>query len=221
MATGEWVAWLNADDVYLPGSFLKVAEAASPKNEPITWIVGTTIYTNSELIETGRFVPSLYTSHGHDSHYEQLGWINFVCTKQSGIALPQPSSFWKRSTVMEAGGIDESLNYAMDHELYGRLAYHGYRPVLLKEALACFRKHENQKTTKFPVAFWEEELTIANNWVRMTNGTEKQALEKYASWLQRKIKNYPYLSSYKSLLSWFKKIVKILFPSDKKNKGNY
>ncbi|MGD0877000.1 MAG: glycosyltransferase family 2 protein [Anaerolineales bacterium] len=212
-ATGEWVAWLNADDVYLPGAFFRVAETASIKNESITWIVGTTIYTDSELIETGRFVPSLYTAPGRDSHYKKSGWVDFVCTKRAGIALPQPSSFWKRGTVMEAGGVDESLKYAMDHELYGRLAYHGYRPVLLEEALACFRKHENQKTTKFPVAFWEEELTITNNWVKLTNGTEKRALQKYASWLDRKIKYYPYLYVYKSLLSRFKNIVKTLFPS--------
>jgi glycosyltransferase involved in cell wall biosynthesis len=218
-ATGEWVAWLNADDVYLPGALFRVAEAVSKKNEPITWIVGTTIFTNSELIEIGRFLPSLYTAPGRDSHYKQLGWVDFVCTKRAGISLPQPSSFWKRSTVMKAGGVDESLKYAMDHELYGRLAYHGNRPILLEEALAFFRRHGSQKTAKFPLVFWQEELTVAYNWVKLTNGTEKQALEKYASWLHRKIQNYPYLSSYKSLLFRFKKIVKTLFPAVKKMKA--
>jgi len=218
-ATGEWVAWLNADDVYLPGAFFKVAEAASKKDGPIPWIVGTTIYTDSDLIETGRFAPRWYSASGRDSHYKQLGWVDFVCTKRSGIALPQPSSFWKRSSVMKAGGIDETLKYAMDHELYGRLAYHGYRPVLLAEALACFRKHDSQKSAKYPLVFWQEELSVVYNWVKLTTGTEKRALEKYASWLDRKIKNYPYESFYKSLISRFKKIVKTLFPAVKKMKA--
>jgi glycosyltransferase involved in cell wall biosynthesis len=210
LATGEWVAWLNADDVYLPGAFFTVANTASNKNESITWIVGTTIHTNSELIETGRFVPSLYTAPGRDSHYKQSGWIDFVCTKRSGIALPQASSFWKRSIIIEAGGIDESLNYAMDHELYGRLAYHGYHPILLEDALACFRKQPEQKSANYPLVFWEEELKIVYNWVGRVDGVEKEKLQHYGTLLRKRIKWQPFTNFLQSLLAPLKKCLKRL-----------
>jgi glycosyltransferase involved in cell wall biosynthesis len=210
LATGDWVAWLNADDVYLPGAFFKVANSASNKNESITWIVGTTIYTNSELIETRRFVPSLYTTSRRDSHYKQSGWIDFVCTKCSGIALPQPSSFWKRSIVIEAGGIDESLKYVMDHELYGRLAYHGYHPILLKDALTYFRKHPEQKSVNYPLVFWEEELQIVYNWVDRVDGVEKEKLQHYETLLEKRIKWQPFTKFLRSLLTPLKKYLKRL-----------
>jgi glycosyltransferase involved in cell wall biosynthesis len=212
-ATGEWVAWLNADDAYLPGALYNVATAALKNNQFVSWIVGTTIVTDSKLRETGQFVPSLYTASGRDRKYRPSGWTDFVCTKRSGIALPQQSSFWLRSAVVKAGGVDESLHYAMDHELYGRLAYHGYRPVLLEEALACFRLHEEQKTTRFPVTFWREELTVVYNWMKLTNGTEQQTLEKYSNWLNQQIKNYPFRSLSQSIISMLSRIAKVIFPS--------
>ncbi|NWG34852.1 MAG: glycosyltransferase [Chloroflexi bacterium] len=195
-ATGDWIAWLNADDLYLENALPLIASAIVRSPEPVFWIVGATIFTDPDLHEISQFPPHLYTSPGRDRNYIPTGWIDFVCTKRSGIALPQPSSFWKRDIVIEVGGIDETLKYAMDHELYGRLAYHGFRPVLIGQALACFRMHSAQKTVNFPIVFWEEELEIVRHWMRRVEGDEKQRLESYALWLERYIKNYPVRSFY-------------------------
>lgn len=199
-ATGDWVAWLNTDDIYLPGALWQVAATILQAPEPLSWVVGATIHTDSELREVDEFKPHLYTAPGRDMSYAPMGWLDFVCTKRSGIALPQPSSFWRRDAVMRAGGINESMRYAMDHELYGRLAYHAFRPVLIEQALACFRAHEGQKTADFPVAFWQEELEIVYNWASRVNAADKQKLERYGAWLARQIKFYPYRSFLKKML---------------------
>jgi glycosyltransferase involved in cell wall biosynthesis len=191
-ATGQIMAWLNADDLYYPGAFLQVADAAVQKNAK--WIVGITIMGDYALHEIYRFKPSLYTAFGRDPFYTPSGWIDFVCTKKSGIALPQPSSFWWRELVIEAGGIDESLKYAMDHELYGRLARLGYRPILLDAPLAFFRLHAQQKTKDFPILFWKEELKVVRNWMDQTEGPDKIKLLKYSGWLDHKIKLHPYFA---------------------------
>lgn len=212
-ATGDWIAWLNADDIYLPDAFSKVAELILQSAKPVSWIVGTTIFTDLELREIGRFEPSLYTAPGRDMNYEPMGWIDFVCTKRAGIALPQPSSFWLRSAVLQAGGIDESLRYALDHELYGRLAYQGFHPFLFKEPLACFRTHPEQKTANFPIAFWKEELKIVYKWADRANGLEKKKLEIYGVWLDKQIKYYPYKPFYQSMKSRFRNVLKLMFGS--------
>jgi len=212
-ATGEWVAWLNADDVYLPNALHNVAEAVLNKNGSIAWIVGATIYTDSELVGVGRFTPSLSAKPRRAGSDKPADWMDFVCTKRSGVALPQPSSFWKRTAVMEAGGIDESLKYAMDHELYGRLAYLGYRPVLLDQALTCFRMHKEQKSTNFPVAFWQEELQVVYKWVVRTDGKEKGQLKRYGVFLENRIKWQPFVIFLQSMLSPFKNWLKRLLQS--------
>lgn len=212
-AAGDWIAWLNADDIYLQHTFFKIAATIAQSVDPLVWIVGTTVFTDPDLHEIGRFEPSLYTAVGRDTNYDPMGWIDFVCTKRSGIALPQPSSFWQRSAVIQAGGIDESLRYAMDHELYGRLAYQGFRPLLLEEPLACFRTHPEQKTTNFPAAFWKEELKIVYNWVTRANSLEKEKLEIYGTWLDRQIKYHPYNAFYQSAKSRIRNVLKFIFGS--------
>jgi glycosyltransferase involved in cell wall biosynthesis len=212
-ATGDWIAWINADDIYLQSAISNVAATITQSARPVSWIVGATIFTDPELREMDRFKPDLYTAAGRDINYEPMGWIDFVCTKRSGISLPQPSSFWLRSAVKQAGGIDESLRYAMDHELYGRLAYQGFRPVLIDEALACFRMHPEQKTAKFPIIFWQEELKIVYNWIDRVDGIDKLKLENYGVWLDRFIKYYPYRKFYQSTKSRFRIVLKFLFRS--------
>ena len=212
-ATGDWIAWLNSDDIYLPDALFKIATTIAQSTQPIAWIVGTTIYTDQELRETARFEPGVYITSGKQKKYDVLSWIDFVCVKRSRITLPQPSSFWLRSAVLQAGGIDESLIYAMDLELYGRLAYQGFRPVLLKEVLACFRTHHEQKTSNYPIPFWEEELKIVSNWVDRDNGMQKEKLERYGIWLEEQIKCHPYQVIYESTEIRFKNLLKSIFPS--------
>jgi glycosyltransferase involved in cell wall biosynthesis len=212
-ATGDWIAWLNSDDIYLPDTFSKITTTISRSTNPVSWIVGATVFTDLELQERDRFEPSMYTAPGRDLNYQPMGWIDFVCTKRSGIALPQPSSFWLRSAVIQAGGIDESLRYAMDHELYGRLAYQGFRPILLSEGLACFRTHLEQKTANFPITFWQEELKIVYKWTDRVEGMEKECLVNYGVWLDKQIKYYPYRVFYQSAKSKFRKILKFMFGS--------
>lgn len=208
-ATGEWVAWINADDLYFPDTFKTIAGIIK-KNKTTSWVVGSTVYIDNDFNKIGEFIPELYTANGRDKKYQRGEWLDFVCTKRSGIALSQPASFWRREAVVKAGYIDETLQYAMDHELYGRLAYQGFRPVLHKKPLACFRIHDQQKSTNYPVAFWEEELKIVYNWAHRVNGVEKKKLEDYGEWLNRRIKLYPYMSIYRSVKTKIKKILKFM-----------
>jgi len=60
---------------------------------------------------------------------------------------------------------------------------------LISQSLACFRTHKEQKTSKFPVIFWKEELRSAEIWQQqeLTPG-EKQALDKYVTWFAQLIR---------------------------------
>lgn len=185
-ATGTILAWLNADDIYLPGALFHVANAFLESEAE--WIVGITSVTDINLRVLDRFVPQINTGHWKAKDFRTHGWLDFVMTHQSGTALPQLSSFWSKKAITKAGGIDESLRYAMDHDLYGRLAYAGYRPKLVPQTLACFRSHQQQKTSEFPFVFWKEELRSVKRWQQQVlTADEKQALNDYEAWFSRYI----------------------------------
>jgi glycosyltransferase involved in cell wall biosynthesis len=190
-ATGDWIAWLNADDIYLPNAVFHITKTILQATASINWIVGTTIVCDENSREKDRFYPSLGLTAVNDMVSESVNWMDYVCTKRSGVALPQPSSFWRRNTLGQVGWLNESLHYVMDHELYGRLAHRGFRPVLLDKPLACFRMHDAQKTMDFPVKFWKEELDIVRDWEKILTGMERKLMNDYGDWLERQIRIYP------------------------------
>lgn len=168
--TGDWMAWLNSDDIFLPGALWTVARAIRG-GTGCDWIVGAVDFVDAGLNPVGVFKPICRTDD----------WLDFVCTKRkSGTALPQAGSFWSRKAWNAAGQLDESLHYAMDHEYWGRFAYLGFRPVCLQQSLASFRLHQQAKTADGESEFFAEELTIVDNWLRKVNiSNEAQVLSNY------------------------------------------
>lgn len=195
LATGEWVAWINADDIYTQDALIKIAKIIKD-NKETSWIVGSTLYVDNEFNIIGKFNPELYSANGNDAYYKKNGWLDYVCTKRSGIALPQPSSFWKREAINEVGLLDESLQFAMDHELYGRLAKHGLTPYIFRMPIALFRIHTNQKTSQSPNLFMKEEKLIVKRLILNVPWIDKFILGKYLIWFNA----YLLKKKYKSLL---------------------
>lgn len=186
-ATGDWVAWLNSDDYYLARSFGNTMQYAA-FHQDCSWIVGDTImarfhsFFSSEqsLFKArllGKKIAPEYTPPP-DS------WLDFICTKFSGLALPQPSSFWKKSLWDSVGGLDPAFHYAMDHELYGRFAHSGHRPHLINIPLAVFRLHADQKTTLESKKFTIDEILTIEKWENTgISRNERDILSRYKQWL--------------------------------------
>lgn len=169
VATGDWLAWLNSDDIYLPGSLWEVARTIQA-NESCNWVVGAVEFTDVDLKPLGDFAPVCHTDN----------WLDFVCTKRkNGTALPQAGSFWSRNAWNTAGQLDETFHYAMDHEYWGRLAYHGFRPICLKQPLAMFRLHKQAKTTQGDGNFLDEERKVIDNWIVRSTAYEARILIDY------------------------------------------
>lgn len=169
LATGDWLAWLNSDDIYLPGALWEVARIIQAKRE-CNWVVGVVEYADAALKQLGVFAPVCDTDN----------WLDFVCTKRkNGTALPQAGSFWSRKAWNAAGQLDESFHYAMDHEYWGRLAYHGFRPICLKQPLAMFRLHKQAKTARGYGNFLDEERKVIDNWIVRSTAYEARILNYY------------------------------------------
>ncbi|HYC71328.1 MAG TPA: glycosyltransferase [Opitutaceae bacterium] len=126
----DLMAWINSDDFYLPGALRFVAEYFA-RHPEVDAVYGHRILVDEESREVGRW----YLPRHRD---EVLRLVDFV---------PQETLFWRRRLWDRVGGLDPSLQFAMDWDLLLRFAAAGARIVRLPYFLGCFRLHAAQKTT--------------------------------------------------------------------------
>jgi glycosyltransferase involved in cell wall biosynthesis len=135
-ATGDIVAYLNADDLLLPGALHAVARVFT-MDPTAVWVTG-----KCRIIdETNREIRGLITAYK-----------NFWLSIHSRPALlvmdyiSQPATFWRAGILTRVGLLDESLHYVMDYDYWLKL-YAESPPVFIPEYLAAFRLHTQSKTT--------------------------------------------------------------------------
>ena len=109
MASGEIWAWLNSDDVYMPGA-VRTAVEAIEKNPGAGMVYGNSI-------KVDRFGNSLGI-HQPQEAYRQLPWLKNHIPPN----IPQPTAFMRADIVRQVGFIDTNLYYAMDYDLFFRIA---------------------------------------------------------------------------------------------------
>ena len=142
MAEGEILGWLNSDDLYLPGTLQAAANAF--RADPETAL----LYGDADYCDAQGRVIGRYPTEAFD--FRKLAWFNFLC---------QPSTFFRRAAFDAVGGLDETLQFAMDYDLFVRL---GKRfPVrYLPRTLSMYRLHEASKTVSGDVLLRNEEEAL-------------------------------------------------------------
>jgi GT2 family glycosyltransferase len=142
VATGEVVAHLHSDDYYLHSHVITTA-IRSLETHMAGWCYGRI----KEVIK-GKLIPELHETPEYSA--ARLLSRNFI---------PHPATFVRREWMIRAGGFDESLKYAMDYDLWLKLAKMG-RPVEIGEPLAAFRVHEGSLSSSNRVAAMEEDFHV-------------------------------------------------------------
>jgi glycosyltransferase involved in cell wall biosynthesis len=127
-ATGEIFAFINSDDLYLPGVFSEVL-AYFQEHTDCEWLCGDTVMFG-EGHRTELFQAVVPKSAAH-----ALSWA---------AHCPQPGMFWKRQLV--ASGFKEEWRYDFDHDLYIRLLLAGHKCHHLALPFAAYRLHPTSKT---------------------------------------------------------------------------
>jgi glycosyltransferase involved in cell wall biosynthesis len=141
-ATGDIVAYLNSDDVYLPGAFAAVARHFAA-HTGCEWVCGDTLMFGD--VATSLCVADVPRTAAHC-----MSWA---------YKAPQPGMFWKRGLL--DGGLAERWRYCFDHELYVRLLLAGHRCHHLPIPVAAYRLHAASKTVSEGDGFGREFDEIA------------------------------------------------------------
>jgi glycosyltransferase involved in cell wall biosynthesis len=134
-AKGDIIGWLNADDRYLSSCFVHVVEAF--EQNPDVDI----IYGDYRVVDKlGRVIR---TKH-------EIEFSKFILLYHRVLYIPTTSTFFRARVFEDENWLEERLQYAMDLELFIRLANRGYRFMHIPEVLADFRLQPNSKTCSAP-----------------------------------------------------------------------
>jgi glycosyltransferase involved in cell wall biosynthesis len=130
-AQGDIMAYLNSDDLLLPGALHYVAHWFS--RHPNVDVV----YSHRVLIDVKDREVGRWVLPPHDDRI--LGWADYV---------PQETLFWRRRIWEKTGAaMDESFQFALDWDLLLRFRAAGAQIVRLPRFLGAFRLHDAQKTS--------------------------------------------------------------------------
>lgn len=158
-ATGNVLAWLNSDDKLMPGSLDAVARAWADH--------GDVVVTGRCRVDGPR--PRVHRPTFTSAIDEPVGLpvadlLDLSGSWLAGRFFYQPEVFFPSSVYRAVGGVDPGLHFAMDYDLWIRLALAGTEIVVLDRELATFRKHPEQKTADRG-RLLEEMMATANAYV--------------------------------------------------------
>lgn len=142
-ATGEFFAWLNSDDTYHPGAVSQAVKFLLSHPE-----VGM-VYGDANLVDEKGAVIGKFPARQTD--YRRL--------KRGYVHIPQQASFFRASLWKQVGPLDPSIYFAMDYDLWRRIAR--LAPLkYLPQTWANFRLHASGKTSLADERCWPEMLRI-------------------------------------------------------------
>jgi GT2 family glycosyltransferase len=127
--TAPYVAWLNSDDIYLPGG-LKLLLAALEQHPEWPAAYGKAWNVDAQLKRTSKV------------------WVqSFSKTRLANrCIISQPATIIRRSAWQAVGGLDESLHLALDYDLWWRL-FTQFGPLgYVEKEIALNRNHDQTKT---------------------------------------------------------------------------
>lgn len=169
-ASGEIVAWLNSDDVYLPGALAMAASHLASHSEDVL-VYGDCGFTDDESNLVGEWVPGA------------------SCTTASllleGNKIPQPAAFMRATALAKASWVDPALHYIMDFALWCQLGLQGNLKYV-PGRLASFRDHAASKSVAEWSKFRQETIAWLAEWkeasLALTPQQHAEALRRLHIW---------------------------------------
>jgi glycosyltransferase involved in cell wall biosynthesis len=129
--SGQYLAWLNADDRYVPGAISAAIQRLDA--DPSAAL----LYGLGEFVDRDGGGAEPCAQVGPWSFERLVGTLNLVL---------QPATVFRRDAYLAVGGLDRSLHYVMDYDLWIRLGAR-YPVIFLPRLLAQARVYGETKTS--------------------------------------------------------------------------
>lgn len=143
-SSGEIVAWLNSDDIYLPGAIQKAVQAFQQHPE------AGLVYGNVISIDENARPFNLQTFQP----YTLKDLMSFRI-------ISQPAVFMRRAVLEQVGLLDLSYHYLLDHHLWLRMVQHA-PSAYIPQTLAAARYHAEAKNLAHTPEFGREAFRMVD-----------------------------------------------------------
>jgi glycosyltransferase involved in cell wall biosynthesis len=130
IANGDWILWLNADDMLMPNALHKFAQVVTA-NSGLDVVYGHINFMD----EKGTVIRTVY----HIPY-------NYNMTLY-GVYMPPSTGTLFRASLLKENPLDESYHYTMDTEWFLRCGKN-LKYFLINETLSCFRISSENKTAE-------------------------------------------------------------------------
>ncbi len=133
MATGDFLTWLNSDDVMLPGTLHLLNEYVH-KYPSYDWFMGNTVWMDKDgkIFRVGKMEK----------------WSDFF-TRRGLYSAGGPTAFFRKSLLERYGYLREDFHYSMDMELWDRFIENGVKFKRIKDYCWALRMHDMAKTSSY------------------------------------------------------------------------
>jgi hypothetical protein len=142
-ASGQYLNWLNSDDLLLPGALLAIAEISKLEND-------------IDIITGARFARCTATNveYVHIPWLEQ--WPFYVCGYPD---LPQETTFFSDKILNLAKPLDERMEYYFDTAFHAEALRFARKVAMTSAAFGVMHMYPEQKTARYdPSKVWEMQL---------------------------------------------------------------
>jgi glycosyltransferase involved in cell wall biosynthesis len=130
-ASGDVLAFLNADDFLLPGALATIAEVFAER--PVDVVSGHGYFA----LRSGELGVATYSDRWSATRF-----------RYGACVLLQPATFFRRETYQRAGGFRASGRVCWDMELWADMSARGARFATIDRFLAAFRLHDSSITAR-------------------------------------------------------------------------
>ena len=142
-ARGDILAWINSDDTYDAGA-VSAAVKFFQDHPDVGLVYGDTHFIDEQGKVIGKFA-------ARQTDYRRL--------RQGYVHIPQQASFFRADLWREVGPLDPSFYFAMDYDLWVRLAARA--PIqYVPQVWANFRLHSTGKTIAADDRCWPEMIRV-------------------------------------------------------------